>query len=198
MKFDVLLTGVGGEGVLTTSVILARAANLEGYFVRGVQLHGLAQRGGSIPTVVRFGDEREISSPGLMQADADLVLAFEPLEAVRAIFYARKDKTDFLIDDYKIVPIYANVLKVPYPEIEEMIKQIRRFARSVRLIQARKLAREKFGDMVFGNVILLGAAIGERLLPLKRKSMIAAIKITAPRELEKNLAAFKLGLNMFS
>ena len=55
-----MLTGVGGEGVLTTGVIIARAANLEGYYVRGVQLHGLAQRGGTIPTFVRFGPEKKL------------------------------------------------------------------------------------------------------------------------------------------
>ena len=70
MKFDLMLTGVGGEGVLTTQVMIARAANIEGYYVRGVQLHGLAQRGGVIPTFVRFGSEKELSSPGIMQANA--------------------------------------------------------------------------------------------------------------------------------
>ena len=84
MRFDSLLIGVGGEGVLTSGVILARAANIEGHYVRGVQLHGLAQRGGSIPTFIRFGSEKELYSPGIMQGNADLVLAFEPLEAVRA------------------------------------------------------------------------------------------------------------------
>jgi indolepyruvate ferredoxin oxidoreductase beta subunit len=64
MKFNIMLTGVGGEGVLTTQVMIARAANIEGHYVRGVQLHGLAQRGGTIPAFVRFGSEKEISSPG--------------------------------------------------------------------------------------------------------------------------------------
>ena len=109
MKFDVMLTGVGGEGVLTAGVIIAKAANLEGKYVRGVQLHGLAQRGGTIPAFIRFGSKDEISSPGVMQANADLIISFEPLEAVRALFYARKDKTNFIISDHPQIPIFSNI-----------------------------------------------------------------------------------------
>jgi indolepyruvate ferredoxin oxidoreductase beta subunit len=194
-KFDILLTGVGGEGVLTSQVILARAANLEGHFVRGVQLHGLAQRGGSIPTMVRFGDEKEISSPAIMQADADLILAFEPLEAVRAVRYARKEKTVFVVEEKPLVPIYAHLLDKPYPEIDEIKEKIKPFAKEIHAVPARETAKEKFGDDIFGNTILLGAAYRRGLIPLKKESIIEAIKISAPRETEKNLKAFEEGIN---
>ena len=82
---------------MTSQATIARAANLEGYYVRGVQLHGLAQRGGVVPTSIRFGSERFVSSPHIMQANADLIIAFEPLEAVRACYFARKEKTNFII-----------------------------------------------------------------------------------------------------
>ncbi len=196
MKFDVLLTGVGGEGVLTAQAIIARAANLEGHFVRGVQLHGLAQRGGSIPTMVRFGDEDKISSPGIMQANADLVLAFEPLEAVRAVYYARQEKTIFVVDDHPYVPIYSRLLNIPYPDISEVKKKIATFAKEIHIFSARKIAKEEFGSPIFGNTILLGAACGLGVLPLKEESLREAIKISAPRELEKNLAAFEKGLTI--
>lgn len=195
MKFDILLTGVGGEGVLTSQVILARAANLEGHFVRGVQLHGLAQRGGSIPTMVRFGDEDEISSPAIMQADADLVLAFEPLEAVRAIYYARKEKTVFVLDDTPYVPVYSHLLKLPYPTLDEIKKKIEPFAKEIRIVSARKRSSEKFGDDIFGNTILLGATHKLGLIPLKKENLIEAIKLSAPRKLEENLKAFKEGVD---
>ena len=196
MKFNILLTGIGGEGVLTSQVIIARAANLEGYFVRGVQLHGLAQRGGSIPTMVRFGSENEISSPGIMQASADLILAFEPLEAVRAVYYARREKTIFVIDKYSYVPVYSYVLRKPYPSIEEITRKVKPFARKVYVLSAREIAKKEFGNPIFGNTILLGAAKGLGVLPLKKESLRKAIKITAPRETEKNLAAFERGLMM--
>jgi len=196
MKFDIMLTGVGGEGVLTTQVMIARAANIEGHYVRGVQLHGLAQRGGVIPTFVRFGSEKEVSSPGIMQANADLVLAFERLEAVRATYYARKEKTIFVINDYPIVPIYANVFNVPYPSMSEIIKRIRPFAKKIYVFNASHLGKEKFGSAVFGNTILVGAAVGAGLLPLKEDNLREAIKVTSPREVEKNIKAFELGLEL--
>jgi len=196
MKFDVMLTGVGGEGVLTTQVMIARAANIEGHYVRGVQLHGLAQRGGVIPTFVRFGSEKEVSSPGIMQANADLILAFEPLEAVRATYYARKEKTTFVIDDNPLVPIYANILNVPYPSLNEIIKRIKPFAKEIHVLNASHLGVEKFGRAIFGNTILVGAVTGGGLLPLREDSLREAIKVSAPRYVEGNIKAFELGLQL--
>jgi len=202
VKFDVLLTGVGGEGVLTTQVVIARAANLERYFVRGLQLHGLAQRGGTLQTIVRFGDEKEIFSPAMMPAssaggpaDANLILAFEPLEAVRAVYYARKEKTVFVIDDEPLVPIYAYLLRRPYPEIKEIEKRLTPFAKNIYFVPASQMAKKECGDPVFGNTVLLGAAHGLGTLPLKKENLIEALKISAPRDLEKNLAAFKAGVD---
>ncbi|MBE0512779.1 2-oxoacid:acceptor oxidoreductase family protein [Candidatus Bathyarchaeota archaeon] len=196
MKFDVMLTGVGGEGVLTTQVMIARAANIEGHYVRGVQLHGLAQRGGVIPTFVRFGSEKEVSSPGIMQANADLILAFEALEAVRATYYARKEKTTFVINDYSLVPIYASLFNIPYLTMSEIIKRIKPFAKRIHVFKASHLGREKLGNAIFGNTILVGVVTGIGLLPLKEDSLREAIRVTAPREMENNVKAFELGLQL--
>ncbi len=196
MKFDLMLTGVGGEGVLTTGVIIARAANIEGYYVRGVQLHGLAQRGGTIPTFVRFGDEKEISSPGIMQANSDLILSFEPLEAVRATFYARKEKTTFIINNHPYIPIYANLDKIPYPNLKKILKKVKPFAKDIHVFDTSNLAKKEFGNVIFGNTILVGIAVGKGLLPLKEESLRESIKITVPRGIEKNLKSFELGLKI--
>ena len=196
MRFDVMLTGVGGEGVLTTQVMIARAANIEGHYVRGVQLHGLAQRGGVIPTFVRFGSEKEVSSPGIMQANANLVLAFEALEAVRATYYARKEKTTFVINDYSLVPIYASLFGMPYATMSEIVERIKPFAKQVNVFKASDLGREKFGSAIFGNTILVGIVTGIGLLPLKVDSLREAIEVTAPREMENNIEAFELGLKL--
>lgn len=193
MKVDVLLIGVGGEGVLTSQVIIARAANLEGYFVRGVQLHGLAQRGGSIPTMVRFGKE-EISSPSIMQANADLILAFEPLEAVRAVYFARKEKTVFVINNHPYVPVYSHLLNTPYPKIDEIKKKIEPFAKKIYILDAVSEAVKELGDPIFSNTILLGTAVGLGVLPLKEKNLRKAIEMTTPRKTKENLRAFELGL----
>jgi indolepyruvate ferredoxin oxidoreductase beta subunit len=196
MKYDILLAGVGGTGVLTTQVIIARAANIEGYYVRGVQLHGLAQRGGVIPAFIRFGSENEISSPGIMQANANLVLSFELLETLRATYYARKDKTIFIINNYSLIPIYSNILNIPYPNMNEIIKRIEPFAKKIYVFNASQLSKENFGNIVFGNTMLIGIAIGLGVLKLKEESLREAIKITSPREIENNIKAFELGLKL--
>jgi len=196
MKFDVMLTGVGGEGVLTSGVIIAKAAHIEGHYVRGVQLHGLAQRGGTIPTFVRFGSKNKISSPGIMQANANLILSFEPLEAVRAAYYARKNKTVFVINDYPLIPVHANIFDIPYPDTNEIIKKINPFAKKIFVFKAHDYAEQEFGNTIFGNTILLGAVVGAGLIPLKEKSLREAIKASVPKKIETNLKAFEVGLGI--
>ncbi len=196
MKFDVMLTGVGGEGVLTAGAIVAKAANIEGNFVRGVQLHGLAQRGGTIPTFVRFGSEEEIHSPGIMKADADLIIAFEPLEAVRAVDYARKEKTSFIINEYPYMPVYGNLQDLPYPKTSEITERVKPFAKKTMVFNTDDIAKEKFGKIIYGNTILLGAAVGSGELPITEESMKKALKETVPRGLEENMKSFDMGVEI--
>jgi len=194
MKFNILLTGVGGEGVLTTQVVIARAANLEGHFVRGLQLHGLSQRGGSLQAVVRFGNAEEISSPAITPADANLILAFEPLEAVRTIYFAHQEKTVFVIDNEPRVPIYAHLLRKPYPEIKEIEKRVTPFAKNIYFIPASQMAKKECGDPIFGNTVLLGAAFGRGFLPLKKRVYLRPLKSPLPANWKKIWPPLKLGL----
>jgi len=194
--FNLMLNGVGGEGVLTTGVMLTKAAHEEGHFVRGVQLHGLAQRGGSIPTFVRFGSKEKIHSPGIMKTDADLVMAMEPIEAVRAVEYASKNKTSFLINDYPYMPIYGNLQDVPYPKMKEIKKRIKPFAKDIKVLEADRVAEKEFEEIIYGNTIMVGAAIGTGKLPIKEETMKKVLKSSVPREVKKNLKAFEIGLKI--
>jgi indolepyruvate ferredoxin oxidoreductase beta subunit len=192
MTYNVLLTGVGGEGVLLTSVIIAKAASIEGYEVRGTQFHGLAQRGGSIPTQIRFGDR--VYSPMIPRAQADLILGLEPIEAARDCFYASKERTGFVIDTYPIKPVYLNLLGHIYPSYDEIKEMIRPFARESVFVDASNICREKFGNPVYGNVMAIGVAISAGMLPLKKESILRSLKETIPRGIEQNVAAFIAGL----
>ncbi len=196
MNYDIMLTGVGGEGVLTTQVVLARAANFDRYMVEGVQLHGLAQRGGHIPAFVRLHPFNQTVSPAVMQANADLILAFEPLEAIRAAYYARKEKTVFLINDDPLKPVYGNILDIPYPSTEEIKKRVSGFAKEVHVIRASETAKQKFGKKIYGNILMLGYAKAKGLLPISEESIIKAVKETVRYDVDKNIKAFKLGLEM--
>lgn len=213
MAFNALLTGVGGEGVLFTSVLVARAANIEGYEVRGTQLHGLAQRGGQIPTHVRFGYfargassqgggsqrgrgplGREIFSPTIPRSEADLILGLEPVEAVRSCYFADRKRTGFVVDTYPIVSVYSRMLKEKYPSLEEVRKMIAPFAKKIVFVDASNLCSKRLGDPIYGNTMALGVAISQGLLPLKRKSLMEAIRQTTGKYAEKNLMAFRMGL----
>lgn len=192
MTFNVLLCGVGGEGVLFTSVIIARAANLEGYEVRGTQLHGLAQRGGQIPTHIRFG--KGIFSPTIPRGEADLILALEPVEAVRECYFADKKRTGFVIDTYPIIPVYTSLLKERYPSPEEIRNMIAPFAKKAVFVDASNICKEKFGDPIYGNVMAIGVAISSGLLPLKQSSVEKSLRYTAPKYWKQNLKAFRMDL----
>lgn len=194
MVFNVLLTGVGGEGVLFASVLIARAANIEGCEVRGTQLHGLAQRGGQIPTHVRFGRGGHVFSPTIPRAEADLVLGLEPVEAARSCYFADKGRTGFLVDTYPIVPVYARLLGERYPSLEEIRGMIEPFAKKMVFADASNICSEKLGDTIYGNAMAIGIAVSQGLLPLKEKSLSEAIRRTAGGHAEMNLRAFRLGL----
>jgi len=194
MTFNVLLTGVGGEGVLVTSVIVARAASLDGHEVRGTQFHGLAQRGGSIPTHVRFGRAGTVHSPFIPRARADLVLGLEPVEAARACYFAGKQRTNFIVDNYPMKPVSVNLGQESYPSLKQIQGMIAPFAKKIIVTDASNICKDKLGNPIFGNVMAIGMALGQGMLPLSRGSVIKAIKNTVPRGIEKNMKAFGWGL----
>jgi indolepyruvate ferredoxin oxidoreductase beta subunit len=190
--FNVLVAGVGGEGVLFTSVIVARAANIEGFEVRGTQLHGLAQRGGAIPTHIRFG--KNVHSPLIPRAQADLIFALEPLEAARFCYFAGRERTSFLVDTYPVKPVYANLFDQPYPTYEKIKQMIDPFAKRYVFVDASNICDQKLGDPVDGNMMMLGVAISNGMLPLKKESVMAALKMTLPKDKADDVTAFKMGL----
>ena len=191
MTFNILFAGVGGLGAMLTSVIIARAAHIEGYFVNGSQVHGLAQRGGSIPIQVRFNKE-EIYSPMIRKGGADLIIGFELIEALRYPELANKEKTVFLIDPQEILPV---ILNKPYPSLEGIKEEITKVSKKALFVNAGKICKEEFRDLIYGNVMLLGVAIKEGILPLKKESILEALKVTVPKDIDKNIAAFEFGLN---
>lgn len=193
MTYNVMLTGVGGEGVLMTSVIVARAANFDGYEVRGTQFHGLAQRGGSIPTQIRFG--KKVYSPMIPRAKADLILGLEPIEAARSCFFASKEKTNFVVDTYPVKPVYLNLLGHTYPSYDKIKKMIAPFAKKCVFVDASNICEKKFGNPIFGNVMSIGVAFSMGALPLSKSSVLKSIKTSVPRgAIKENLEAFDMGL----
>ncbi|MEM7828481.1 MAG: 2-oxoacid:acceptor oxidoreductase family protein, partial [Candidatus Aenigmatarchaeota archaeon] len=127
-EYNIVVVGVGGQGLLTLAGAIARAALEHGYEVRAAELHGLSQRFGSIETSLRFG--KNIYSPIVRQASADLVIALEPAEAIKACYYASQ-KTAFLLDTKPIVPNIMYQEGIEYPSIDEIKARINIFSKKI-------------------------------------------------------------------
>ncbi len=184
---NIILTGVGGQGILLASEVISEAAVKAGYDVKKSEIHGMAQRGGSVNSHVRFGDK--VYSPLVMKGDCDLLLAFEKLEALRMADFVSKNGS-IIVNDQRINPSTVITGAGIYPEnIEETLKAN---FESVIFINALKIA-EMAGNPRTANVALLGAA--SRLLDIPEEIWRETITERVPeRAIAVNLKAFQMGL----
>lgn len=186
-KFDIIIVGTGGQGLITLIQILAEAAIMEGYDVKTSELHGLAQRGGSVECHIRFG--KEIFSPLVRQGGADLVLALEAQEALKACYFAsKKAKTFFLVNKF-FVPIPGqNLLKK-----EDILKVIKKFSKKAIFIPAGDICEKEVGKSVVAGIFLISFSCFKGIIPLKPNSLFRAIERVIPkRYLDLNKKTFEL------
>jgi len=183
--FNIVITGVGGQGLITLLQILAEAVFSEGYEVRTSELHGLSQRGGSVEVHIRFG--RKIYSPLISQGKADLILSLEMQEALKAAYFANP-KTNFLINEYIVpIPLQKTLSK------EVIFKNLKKVSKNINVVPAEKICQEKLESSVVSGVYLLSLAVFKKLIPLKPDSLLKAIKKIIPEKyLELNLKTFEL------
>jgi indolepyruvate ferredoxin oxidoreductase beta subunit len=184
--FNILISGVGGQGVLLTSKVIAEAALLAGLDVKQSEVHGMAQRGGSVLSQVRFGDK--VFSPIVSEGEADLLIGFEPLETARYLHFLKDDGV-VIYNTRSIGTIGVSIAAEKYPaDIHTIIKDR---ARTVVPFDGTQLAVAA-GDKRTLNLVLLGAAL--TFLPLKEEVILDAIKNTVPKKvLEINQKAFAAG-----
>ena len=191
-QFNILSVGVGGQGVIRITQILASAALLDNYHVRTAETHGMAQRGGSVSGYLRFG--KLVDGPLIPAGLANMIMALEPLEAVRNIKYAGKKSIIFL-NDKSVLPlsIYQSK-KIFYPEFDDILANLNKITTKVFFIKASDLA-EKAGNAKTSNVIMLGVMFGTGILPLSEENLEKSIlKYVPAKAKEVNKIAFKLGI----
>jgi len=193
-EFNVIVTGVGGQGAMTLGMIIAEAALKQGYDVRTTEVHGLAQRGGSIPLHIRFGEK--MYTPLVLEGEANLIIALEPLEALRTTYFgSKRHKTMFLIDNYRLPPITVSVLGERYPSMENIVNHIKPFADKIMILNASNIVKKETGSILTSNIFILGYAISKGLLPLKEKFVLEAIEEIVPKRfVELNKKIFELGM----
>jgi indolepyruvate ferredoxin oxidoreductase beta subunit len=186
MKYDIILCGVGGQGGISVSIVIAKAAMAEGFRVKQSEIHGMSQRGGEVLAHLRISD-KEPASPAIPLGSASLVIAFEPLEALRYLPWLSKAEGT-VVSALAPLKNMAN-----YPETDKIMAELAALPRVV-LLDAEALAREA-GNVRSANMVLVGAA--SKLMPLSPASLereiSALFERKGPAVIEANLAAFRKG-----
>lgn len=184
---NIMIVGVGGQGTLLASRILGNAVIRAGYDVKVSEVHGMSQRGGSVVTYVKFG--RKVHSPIIDKGCADIILAFEKLEAYRALPWLKKGGK-IIVNDQRINPMPVITGAMEYPE--NILEELQEKAQ-VTVVDALKLAGEA-GNIKAVNVVLIGVMAKNTSIPYEE--WVETIKTTVPPKfLEVNLKAFDAGYN---
>lgn len=182
---NIMIVGVGGQGTLLTSRILGGITTKAGYDVKLSEVHGMAQRGGSVVTFVRYGDT--VSEPIVEEGQADVLIAFERLEALRYAHFLKKDGV-IIVNDQRIDPITVVTGAAQYPEniIGELQKHHNVIAVDA-MAEAKKLGNPK----VF-NTIIIGVAA--KRMDFEKEKWLEVIEQTVPpKTVDINKAAFEAG-----
>lgn len=164
MKTNIILSGVGGQGILTIAAVLDTAALSENLFIKQSEVHGMSQRGGAVQSHVRISD-KEIFSDLIPEGQADLILSVEPMELLRYTPFLKKD--GWLVTDSESFINTDN-----YPEKNDLFEQIKKHQNHV-IVNATEIAKA-IGNSKVANMVLLGAA--SAIIPLSETSLIEAIK----------------------
>lgn len=185
-EIDVLMVGVGGQGAILASKILAQVAQDQGFEVKVSEIHGMAQRGGSVVTHVRIGDK--VHAPIISEGQADVILAFEQLEALRWVHYLKPGGT-MVINDQTIAPVPVILGLQKYPA--GIIAEIKKRVPDTVAVNALDMARQSGNDKAT-NVVLMGVLAGR--MEIAKEAWLTALEKKVPAKfLEINKKAFELG-----
>jgi indolepyruvate ferredoxin oxidoreductase beta subunit len=184
---DIVIAGVGGQGVILLSDVIGRAAVKAGKPVRGAETHGMAQRGGSVINHTRIGCSL---GPMVASGSADVLLALEPAEGLRFGHFIAPWGTA-LVNIQPVLPITVTAGMASYPPVEEILAHLRSRCRDLKAIDASGIAVQA-GTVQALNVVMLGAL--SRFIPLEEHFLLEALKeVVPPRHWQANQKAFGLG-----
>jgi indolepyruvate ferredoxin oxidoreductase beta subunit len=188
MVTNVLLTGVGGQGTITASQVLAEACLLSGWQIKKSEIHGMSQRGGSVESHLRFSPDEPVYSPTIPAGEVDLLLGFELLETLRGLPQLRPGGA-VVVDPRQMVPLTVTLGAGTYPA--EALAELREEGRRVIVIEAFSEA-QALGEVRAANIVLLGAAA--TLLPLPWVQLESAVRrVVKPKAVAINLQALARG-----
>lgn len=189
---NILIVGVGGQGTLLTSRIIAHVAVQLGFDVKVSEIHGMAQRGGSVVSQVRYG--KKVYSPIIKKGDADIILAFEKIEAARWLDYLKPGGGMMIINNERVNPLPVMSGKVKYPD--EIHERIAGLLPKTIIVDATDIAT-RCGNVRAANVVLVGMLSEAIGIPADEVEK-AITEIVPAKALEVNLLAFKEGCKLLN
>ena len=187
--YKIQLIGVGGQGTIKASTIIGEAAMKKGLNVVMSEVHGMAQRGGTVVTELKIG---EAYSPLIEEGAADLMIAFEPAEVLRALNKINQESF-VIVNSSPIVPFTVSLGISEYPELSSVFEELKVKIKNLLIINAEKIAKEA-GSIISENMVLLGAAVATPNFPTEKDLVIQSMKKNLPtKSIETNLKAFEIG-----
>jgi Pyruvate:ferredoxin oxidoreductase and related 2-oxoacid:ferredoxin oxidoreductases, gamma subunit len=195
MKYTVQIVGVGGQGVLLASMVLGTAAMKAGHKVSMSEVHGMAQRGGSVISTLRLGDD--VISPLESTGGADLIMGFEPVETCRNLSLGNKD-TFILMN---LDPVYPSMVAAgfeEYPNVDDLVRSVNDISEHLKPIDATKIAMTA-GKAVAANAVMIGAVAAVKGFPLPKDILKEVLLEIVPEKFrDLNSKAFELGYDSMS
>jgi indolepyruvate ferredoxin oxidoreductase beta subunit len=187
MKTDIILSGVGGQGILSIAAVIGEAAVKEGFYMKQSEVHGMSQRGGDVQSNLRLSD-KPIASDLIPLGQADLIISLEPMESLRYLPYLKKEGW--------LVTNAAPFINIPnYPEIEKIYDELAKLPQKV-IIDVESIAKE-VGSVRTANIVMLGAATP--YIGIEYEKIADGIRSIFARKgdeiVEMNLRALKAGYN---
>jgi indolepyruvate ferredoxin oxidoreductase beta subunit len=189
-ELNILITGVGGQGVILMSELLGKAAVADGLRVRGSEILGMAVRGGSVTSIIRLGDE--VYGPLIPMGKCNALVGMEPSEALRNIAYL-SNANSVIINTAVTIPFSVSVGESKYPSLVEILKKLSQASDRIIQLDAAKLAQQA-GNVLTTNIVMLGALFGTELLPIKMATIKETIQAHFPAKVARlNTKAFDIG-----
>ncbi|MGB9978500.1 indolepyruvate oxidoreductase subunit beta [Methanobacterium sp.] len=192
--YNIYICGVGGQGIIKTSIVIGEAAMKSDMGVVMSEVHGMAQRGGVVSTELKIGDSK---SPIIEKGSANLLIAFEPMEALRAISKARQN-TYVVVNTSPIMPFNIIGSEVPYPKISDILDELKSKVKGVFALDAEKAAKDA-GHILSLNMVMLGGATAVSGFPIDKEAILKSMKANLPQKsIPINLNAYEKGFEFVS
>jgi len=193
MTTNILLSGVGGQGIITASKVLSEAALVSGFHIKKSEVHGMSQRGGSVESHVRYSRDGLVYSPLIPAGKVDILLAFELLEALRAIPVTSPEAL-VLVEDREMVP--TSVIAGPFSYPTGALDRLYAGGRRIHPVNSFEIAVD-LGEPRAANIVMLGAA--SSFMDIEPDAWTTALRrCMKPKALDTNLKAFQAGIDALS